>query len=128
VVGRLELGKGARHPPIDIAGVLSNDPRLARHLFELGGDRFGGELGVQPVVPFDHQRRESLLCRAHMIGHDGDSIAEPHDLADVLESLGYDIVHALHSAAEHKRLHQCRDLHAGAERRCRPALAVSISG
>jgi hypothetical protein len=46
------------------------------------------------------------------VGHHGDFSAEPHDLADTIDSPGCDIVHALHSAAELRRLHQYRNLHA----------------
>ena len=113
VIGRLDLGGGARHRPVDIADVLRNGARLERRLFELADDRARVELGVRTVVPFDHQGREPLLRRAHVIGHDGDGVVEPHDLAHALDGLGRGIVHALHAAAEHRRLRKRRDLHAG---------------
>jgi hypothetical protein len=65
-----------------------------------------------PVVPCDHQRGELPLRRADMIGHPEDGVAEPHDLVDVLDGHDCDIVNALYSAAEYRRLHQCCDLHA----------------
>ena len=67
---------------------------------------------MRPVVPFDHQRRQPFLRGPHMVGHDGDGVVEPHDLAHALDGLGRRIVHALHAAAEHRRLRQRRDLHA----------------
>ena len=38
LVGRLDLGDGARHRLVDIADVLRNRPRIERRLFELGRD------------------------------------------------------------------------------------------
>ena len=73
-----------------------------------------GELGMRTVVPFDLERLQTFLGGAHVIGHDGDSIVEPHDLAHALDGLGRRIVHALHAAAEHRRLRQ-------ASRSSRPA-------
>ena len=113
LVGRLDLGGGARHRAVGIADVLRNGPRPERRLLELGRDRFGAEPGVRPVVPFDHQGREALLRGAHVVGHHGDGVVEPHDLAHALDGLGRGIVHALHAAAEHRRLRKRRDLHAG---------------
>ena len=112
LVGRLDLGGGARHGLVDIADVLRDRARLERRLFELGRDRLGVELGVRTVVPFDHQRRQPLLRRAHMVGHDRDGVVEPHDLAHALDGLGRRIVHALHATAEDGRLRERRDLHA----------------
>ena len=65
-----------------------------------------------PVVPFDYERRQPLFRRPHVVGHDGDGIVEPHDLTHALDDLGRCIVHALYSAAKHRRLRQGRDLHA----------------
>ena len=67
---------------------------------------------MRTVVPFDLERCQTFLRRAHVIGHDGDGVVEPHDLAHALDGLGRRIVHALHAAAEHRRLRQRRDLHA----------------
>ena len=47
-----------------------------------------------------------------MVGHDGDGVVEPHDLTHALDGLGRRIIHALHAAAEDRRLRQRRDLHA----------------
>ena len=63
LVGRLDLGGGARHRLVDIADVLRDRPRIERRLLELGRDVVGAELGVRAVVPFDHQRRQALSSR-----------------------------------------------------------------
>ena len=73
----------------------------------------GVEPGMRTVVPFDLQRRQALLRRSHVIGDDRDGVVEPHDLAHTLDGLGRRIVHALQAAAEHGRLRQRCDLHAG---------------
>ena len=39
LIGRLDLGDGARHGLVDIADVLRNRPRIERRLFELAHDR-----------------------------------------------------------------------------------------
>ena len=39
LVGRLDLGDGARHGLVDIADILRNRPRIERRLFELAHDR-----------------------------------------------------------------------------------------
>ena len=67
---------------------------------------------MRPVVPFDRQGCQPFLRGPHMIGHDGDGVVEPHDLAHALDGLGRRIVHALHATAEHRRLRKGRDLHA----------------
>ena len=74
------------------------------------------ERGMRTVVPFDLERLQPLLRGTHVIGHDGDGIVEPDDLAHALDGLGRGVVHALHAAAEHRRLRQRRDLHAGRAR------------
>jgi hypothetical protein len=71
---------------------------------------------VQSVIPFDHQRREFLLRRIHMIGQDGNVIAGRHDLTGAINRPGCDIVYAFHSAAEQRRLSQRRELHADQHR------------
>ena len=38
LVGRLDLGDGARHGLVDIADILRNRPRIERRLFELARD------------------------------------------------------------------------------------------
>ena len=112
LVGRVDLGGGARHGLVDIADVLRDRPRIERRLLELGRDVVRAELGVRTVVPFDLERREPFLRRPHMIGHDRDGVVEPHDLAHALDGLGGRIIDALHAAAEHGRLRERRDLHA----------------
>ncbi len=111
LVGRLDLGDGARQGRIDVADILRDRPRLERRLLELRHDRFGVELGVRPVVPFDHQRRQPFLRGAHMVGQDGDGVVEPDDLMHALDGLGLRIVHALDTAAEDGRLGQGRYFH-----------------
>jgi hypothetical protein len=58
------------------------------------------ELGVRPVVPFDHQGRQPFLRSPHMIGHDGDGVVEPYNLTHALDALGRGVVDALQSAAK----------------------------
>ena len=70
------------------------------------------EFGVGSVVPFDRQRGQSLLRRAHMVGNNGDGVVEPHDLTHALDRLGRRVVHALHATAEDGRLRERRDFHA----------------
>jgi hypothetical protein len=113
MVGRLDLGDGARHGPVDIADVLRHRPGFERRLFELACDRIGRELGVRTVVPFDLQGREPFLRSPHMVGHDGNSVIEAHDLPHALHRLGRRIIHALHAPPEDGRLRERRDLHAG---------------
>src|SRR5262249_28107725 len=55
------LCDGGRHGGVDITDVLRNRPRVERRLFEIARDLFRVELGVRPVVPFDHQGRQPLL-------------------------------------------------------------------
>ncbi len=112
LVDRLDLGGGARHGLVDIADILRNRPRIERRLFELAHDIFGVELGVRPVVPFDHQRRQPFLRGPHVVGDDRDGVVEPHDLTHALDGLGRRIIHALHATAEDGRLRKRRDLHA----------------
>jgi hypothetical protein len=57
LVGRLDLGDGARHGLDDVAGVLRDRPRIERCPLELEQDVVRAELGVEAVVPFDHQGR-----------------------------------------------------------------------
>ena len=97
---------------VDIADVLRNRARIERRFFKLAHDIVRVELGVWTVVPFDHQRRQPFLRSPHMIGHHGDGIVEPHDLAHALDCLCRRIVHALHPTAEDRRLCKGCDLHA----------------
>ena len=113
LVGCLDLGDGAREGFVDIADVLSHRPRIECRLFELSRDLLRVEPGVCTVIPFDHQRRQPLLRCAHMVGDDGDGVVKPHNLTHTFDGLGRRIVYALQSAAEDRRLRQCRDLHAG---------------
>jgi hypothetical protein len=48
-----------------------------------------------------------------VVGDDRDRIVEPHDLAHALDGERRRIIHALQPPAEHGRLRQRRDLHAG---------------
>ena len=66
---------------------------------------------MRTVVPFDLERFQTFLGRAHVIGHDRNSIVEPDDLPHALDGLCRRIVQALQAAAEHRRLRQRRDLH-----------------
>ncbi len=91
--------------------ILRDRPGLERRLFELARDVIRAELGVRPAVPFDHQGREPFLGSPHMVGHDGDGIVEPHDLAHAVNGLGRRIIHALQTSTEHGRLRQRCDLH-----------------
>ena len=113
LVDRLDLGDGACHGLVDIADVLRNRSRIERRFFEFGRDVFGAQLGVRPVVPFDRQRCQPFFRSAHVVGHDGDGVVEPHDLTHALDGFGRRIVHALDTAAEDGRLRERRDLHAG---------------
>ena len=97
---------------LDIADLLRNRARIERGLFELVRDVLGVELGVRTVVPFDHEGRQPLLRRPHMVGHDRDGVVEPHDLTHALDCLGRRIIHALHATAEDGRLRERGDLHA----------------
>ena len=65
-----------------------------------------------PVVPFNHQRRQPFLRRAHVIGDDSDGVVEPHDLTHAFDGFGRRIVHVLDATAEDRRLRKGRDLHA----------------
>ena len=112
LVGRLDLGDGARHGLVDIADSLRDRARIERRLFELGRDRLSVELGVWPVVPFDRQRRQPLLRSPHMVGHDRDGVVEPYDLTHALDGLGRRIIQVLHATAEDRRLRKGCDLHA----------------
>ncbi len=61
LVGRLELRDGARHRLVDVADVLRDRPCIERRLFKLvPRSLVGVEPGVRTVVPFDHQRRQTL--------------------------------------------------------------------
>ena len=100
MVTRLDLGDGAHHRLIDIANILGNQRRIERRLPEFARDLLRIELGVRPVIPCDHQCRQPLLRSPHIVGHDGNSIVEPHDLVDALDSLGRRIIHVLQPAAE----------------------------
>ena len=73
----------------------------------------GVEAGVRTVVPFDDQGLQPFLRGAHMVRHDGDGVVEPDDLTHALDRLGGRIIHALHAAAEDRRLGKRGDLHAG---------------
>ena len=112
LVGRLDLGDGARHGLVGVADILRNGSGTERRLFELAADVVGVELGVRTVVPFDHQRCQAFLRGAHVVGDDGDGVVEPHDLTHALDGFGRRIVHALHATAEDGRLRKGRDLHA----------------
>jgi hypothetical protein len=112
LVGRVDFGDGARHGLVGIADILRNRPRIERGLLELAHDICRVELGVRPVVPFDHQGRQPFLRGAHVVGHDRDGVVEPHDLAHALDGLGRRVVHPLHTTAEDGRLRKGRDLHA----------------
>ena len=100
LVGRLDLGDAGRHGRIAIADVLRNRAWIERRLFELARNLLCVELGVRPVVPFDHQRRQPFLGSAHMIGHDGDGVIEPYDLAHALDGLGRRVIDALQPTTE----------------------------
>ena len=100
LVGRLDLGDGARHSLVDIADRLRHRARIERRLFELVRDVLRAELGVRTVVPFDHQGRQPFLRSPHMVGDDGDGVVEPHDLTHALDRLGRRVIHALQATAE----------------------------
>jgi hypothetical protein len=51
-----------------------------------------------------------------MVRHHRNRIVEPDDLTDAVDGLGRSIIHALHPPAEHGRLGQRCDLHAGRPR------------
>src|SRR6266403_36725 len=112
LISRLDLGDGARHRLGYIADILRHGARILRRLLEIMQDVVRVELCVRTGVPFDHQGRQPLLRSPHMVGHDGDSVVKPHDLAHALDGLGRRIVQVRHTAAEDWRLYKGRDLYA----------------
>ena len=83
---------------------------------------------MRAVIPFDLERFQPFLGRAHMIGHDRNSIVEPDDLAYTLDNLCRSIIEVLNPAAECGRLRQRRDLHAGRARiDARGSRAIDLS-
>jgi hypothetical protein len=50
LVGRLDLGDGARHRRVDIADILGNRAQIERRPFEFAGDLIGVEFCVRSVV------------------------------------------------------------------------------
>ena len=113
LVGRLDLRCGACHGFVGIADVLRNRAWIARRGFELARDVFRGELRMRAVVPFDLERRESLLGRPHVIGDNRDGIVETHDLTHAFHVLRRAVIDAFQATAEDRRLRKRRDLHAG---------------
>ncbi len=113
LIGGLDLGSGARHCLFGVTDVLRHRARAKRCLIELTCDRVGGQSGVRAFVPFDLERGQTFLRGAHMVRHDGDGVIKPDDLAHTVDGLSRYVVQALHAPAEHWRLHQRGDLHAG---------------
>ena len=113
LIDRVDLHRRAGQGLVDVADVLRDRPRSERRFFELSRDVVRAELGVRTVVPFDLERRQPLLRRPHMVGHDRDGVVEPHDLAHALDGLGGCVIDALRTTAKHGRLRERRDLDAG---------------
>ncbi len=100
LVGRLDLGDGARHGLVSIADILRNGSRTLCRPLKLLLDVIRIELGVRAVVPFDHQRRQPFLRSAHVVRDDSDGVVEPHDLTHTFDGFGLRIINALHTTAE----------------------------
>src|SRR5262249_39124674 len=112
LVGRFDLRRSVRQCLVDIANALRNRSRLERRGFELPRDVLRGQLRVRAVVPFDLERREALLGGPHVIGDNGHSVVEAHDLTHALYLFRRTVVDALQTASENWRLSERRDLHA----------------
>ena len=117
LVDRVDLGDGARHRLVDIAGVLRHRAHLEGGLLELGHDLPRVELGVARR-PIRSSAPPALLRGTHVVGDDRNGIIEPHHLAHALDRLGRGIVDALHATAEHRRLRERRSLRRAGGRRC----------
>ena len=110
LVDRVDFGDGPRDCLGDIADVLCDRPWIERSFLEITRDILDAECRVRPVVPLNDQGRETLLCRSHVVGHDGNRIVQPHDLAHAFNCLGGRVVDAFQPAAEDGRLRERRDL------------------
>ena len=111
-----ELSGGGRDRAVGVADVLRHSTRAKRRLLELFGDIYRRNGCVRTIVPFDPQCFQAFLRGAHVIGNNRYGIVEPHDLAHALDSFRCGVIDALYAPAEHRRLRQCRDLHAGRAR------------
>ena len=67
---------------------------------------------MRAVVPFDHQGREALFRRSHMVSHHSDGVVEPNDLPHTLDGLSGRVINALHPTTEDGRLRKGGKLHA----------------
>ena len=100
LVGRLDLGRGARHGRLDVALTARNGARALRCTLELPDDIRRAEGRVRALVPFDLERREALLRCPHMVGDDSHRIVEAHHLTHALDRHRLAVVDALHATAK----------------------------
>ena len=100
LVGRLDLGRGARHGLLDIALTARNGARVLRCTLQLPDDVRRAEGRVRALVPFDLERREALLRCPHVVGDDRHRIVEAHHLTHALDRHRLAVVDALHATAK----------------------------
>ena len=85
LISRLDLRHGLRHGGAGVADILRDNSRSERRLLEFGSDFGCVEFRVRPIIPFDYERRESLLRRAHVGGDDRYRIVELDNLKHALD-------------------------------------------
>ncbi len=125
--GARRAGEAGRH----VAGGRAGHGFSRRSRFQIGEQRCCREGGVRAVVPGDRERVEPLLRGRPVIGHDGDGIVDAQHLAHAGNRTRRSVVHRGEPAAEHRRGHDRRHLHAGkphvdAELRGAPHLLAGI--
>ncbi len=110
-VHRLDPLRRTRDRPGGIPLLPRDDARRLRGRREPLDDVGGAERGIRPVVPADGERRQSLFRRPHVVGHHGNRLVEPDDLAHALDGLRLAVIEASYLASEDRTRGDRGDLH-----------------
>ncbi len=108
LVYRFDLRRRAGERAHGVAVFPRRHTRGLRRLREPLHDVGGTQLRIRPVVPADGERRQSLLGRPHVVGHNGDCIVELNDLPHAGDCLRLLLVDSTDFAAQDRaRSHRC---------------------